>query len=70
MMKAAPRPKTYASCAALNKDFPHGVGRPGAKDKVTGRARPVTNFKANKAVYDANAKRLDREKDGIACEKR
>lgn len=62
--------KKYASCAALNKHYPAGVGLPGAKDKVSGRARPVTNFTRNAAVYKLNKAKLDRDKDGIACEKR
>ncbi|MGA9715842.1 MAG: excalibur calcium-binding domain-containing protein [Aeromicrobium sp.] len=59
--------KTYKNCTALNKDYKHGVGKPGAKDKTSGR--PVTNFKKSKAIYDKN-KKSDRDKDGIACEKR
>ncbi|MEV0902814.1 excalibur calcium-binding domain-containing protein [Actinoplanes sp. NPDC049802] len=62
-------PKTYKTCAALNKDYPHGVGRKGAKDKVRGTTKPVTNFKRNNALYEANKGR-DRDKDKIACEKR
>ena len=60
--------KKYSSCAKLNKDFLHGVGKPGAKDKTSGT--PVTNFARNKKVYDTNKKARDRDKDGIACEKR
>lgn len=63
---AAPA-KKYANCKALNKVYPHGVGKPGAKDKTSGK--PVTNFKVSKAVYKKNAGR-DRDKDGIACEKK
>ncbi len=59
--------KTYKNCTALNKDYKHGVGKPGAKDKTSGR--PVTTFKKSKAIYDKN-KKSDRDKDGIACEKR
>ncbi|MCO7237915.1 excalibur calcium-binding domain-containing protein [Aeromicrobium sp. CnD17-E] len=59
--------KTYKNCTALHKDYKHGVGLPGAKDKTSGT--PVTNFTKNKAVYNANTK-SDRDKDGIACEKR
>jgi hypothetical protein len=62
-------PKRYANCAALNKVYPHGVGRPGAVDKVSGRTRPVTNFVRNKKVYDLNRGR-DGDKDGVACERR
>jgi len=58
----------YANCTALNKHYAHGVGKPGAKDKVSGKAKPVTNFYKNLALYNAN-KTLDRDKDGIACEK-
>lgn len=63
---AAPA-KKYANCKKLNKVYPHGVGKPGAKDKTSGK--PVTNFKVNKAVYTKNAG-SDRDKDGIACEKK
>jgi hypothetical protein len=65
---AAPKAKRYANCKALNKVYPHGVGRSAtARDKTSGRR--VTNFKVSKAVYDLNTGR-DRDKDKIACEKR
>ncbi|RLP77372.1 hypothetical protein D9V32_02675 [Mycetocola tolaasinivorans] len=67
--KPAAKAKTYANCAALNKVYPHGVGRSGAVDRVSGKSKPVTNFTRNTAVYNANTK-LDRDKDGVACEKR
>ncbi len=59
--------RSYSNCTALNKDYPHGVGKPGARDKTSGK--PVTNFKRDKALYNANTK-SDRDKDGIACEKK
>ncbi len=59
--------RSYSNCKALNKDYPHGVGRSGARDSTSGR--PVTNFKRNAGLYNANKSR-DRDKDGIACEKR
>lgn len=59
--------KKYSNCTKLNKDYPHGVGKPGAKDKTSGT--PVTNFTRNKKVYKQNTAR-DRDKDGIACEKK
>lgn len=62
--------KKYANCAALNKVYKHGVARKGAKDKVSGHTKPVTNFTVNTAVYTANKAKLDRDKDGVACEKR
>jgi len=62
-------PKVYKNCTALNKVYKHGVGLKGAKDVVRGKTKPVTNFTRNNAVYKAN-KKSDRDKDGIACEKR
>jgi hypothetical protein len=61
--------KTYKNCTALNKVYKHGVGKKGAKDKVRGNTKKVTNFKVSNALYTAN-KKSDRDKDGIACEKR
>ncbi|WP_375423492.1 excalibur calcium-binding domain-containing protein [uncultured Friedmanniella sp.] len=61
----------YKNCTKLHKDFKHGVGKKGAKDKTSGT--PVTNFKKSTSIYKkaiAYNKRLDADKDGIACEKR
>ena len=66
--EAAPaKARTFKNCTDMNKVYPHGVGRPGARDKTSGT--PVTNFKRSKALYNANTK-SDRDRDGIACEKR
>jgi hypothetical protein len=65
--QAAATAKTYKNCTALNKVYPHGVGRVGAHDK-TSSGSPVTNFKRKNAVYNANTK-SDRDHDKIACEK-
>ncbi len=59
--------KTYANCTALNKVYKHGVGRTGAHDHTSGK--PVVGFTHNTSLYNAN-KKSDRDKDGIACEKR
>jgi hypothetical protein len=59
--------KTYKNCTALNKAYPHGVGRNGARDKTSGT--PVTNFKVSNSLYAAN-RGSDRDGDGVACEKR
>ena len=59
--------KTFKNCAQMNAVYPHGVGRPGAKDETSGK--PVTTFKVDAAIYAANTGR-DRDKDGIACEKK
>ena len=60
--------RRFANCTQLNKVYPHGVGRRGARDRVTS-GTPVKDFKRNTKVYKQNAK-SDRDKDGVACEKR
>ncbi|TDC41754.1 excalibur calcium-binding domain-containing protein [Micromonospora sp. KC213] len=62
-------PQKFKNCTELNKKYKHGVGRKGAKDKVRGNTKPVTNFTVSNAVYDKNT-HLDRDKDKISCEKR
>jgi hypothetical protein len=57
----------YSNCTAMHARYPHGVGKWGARDHTSGR--PVTNFKRSNILYRQNS-RLDRDKDGIACEKR
>jgi hypothetical protein len=59
-------PGKYRNCKALNRRYPHGVGRVGARDKTSGV--PVTTFRRSPRLYRLN-KGLDRDKDGIACEK-
>ena len=59
----------FKNCTALNGVYPHGVGKSGAKDKVRGATKPVTNFKVSTKVYKEN-KKSDRDGDGVACEKR
>lgn len=59
--------KTYKNCTELNKHYKHGVGRRTAHDVTSGR--PVTTFTRDDAGYAAN-RRSDRDRDGIACEKR
>jgi hypothetical protein len=58
--------KSFANCTALNKVYPHGVGKWGAKDHTSGQR--VTTFKRSNDLYRAN-KGSDRDGDGIACEK-
>ena len=63
-------PARWKNCKAVNKRYPHGVGRYGAHDKTTGV--PVTNFKHSTRLYKTAMhynKGLDRDHDGIACEK-
>ena len=67
---AAAAPSLYKNCTNLNKKYPHGIGRVGARDSTSGT--PVTNFKRSTKVYKlamSYNSGLDRDKDGIACEK-
>jgi hypothetical protein len=68
---AALIPPQWKNCTAMNKRYPHGVGKVGAHDKTAGV--PVTNFKRSTNLYRIATgynKGLDRDKDGIACERR
>ncbi len=61
----------FKNCTAMNKVYRHGVGRKGAKDHTSGHR--VTTFKKSTALYKKiinYRSGLDRDKDGIACEKR
>jgi hypothetical protein len=62
---------SYTNCTQLQKSYAHGIGRANARDKTSGK--PVTTFKRDTAGYNramqANSG-LDRDKDGIACERR
>lgn len=60
----------FKDCVSLNAVYKHGVGLKGAKDRVTAGKKPVTTYTVNPDVYNANKKNLDRDKDGIACEKK
>jgi hypothetical protein len=63
-------PRLYKNCTNLNKKYPHGLGKVGARDRTSGT--PVTNFKRSTRLYRlamSYNKGLDRDKDGIACEK-
>ena len=67
----AATPAVYANCTNLNRSYPHGLGRSGAVDHVSS-GRPVTTFTRNTARYNqamSYNRGLDRDHDGIACEK-
>jgi hypothetical protein len=53
--------KKYSNCKALNKAHPNGV----AKSK---KAAGLSNARVSSSLYNAN-KKLDRDKDGIVCER-
>lgn len=62
--------KYYSSCDQLHRAFKHGVARSvvaANKQVRAGYGRPATSKRA-KAVYRTNSSRLDRDKDGTACE--
>ena len=67
---SARAPLLYKNCTNFNKRYPHGVGKLTARDRTSGT--PVTNFTRSTRVYNIAMrwnKGLDRDKDGIACEK-
>ena len=57
----------FQNCDDLRSKFPHGVGMPGAIDS-TSDSTPVTTFEVNDVYYKFND-HLDRDNDGIACER-
>ena len=60
----------FSSCANLTRVYPHGVAKSpaaAARQVRLGYGRPSTTSTAKK-VYAINAARLDRDKDGTACE--
>ena len=68
-------PYVWQSCTKVHTKYPHGVGKANARDKTSGT--PVTTFKRSTRLYNVarsyNSQRhydLDRDHDGIACEKR
>ncbi len=64
---------SYDNCTALQRTYPHGIGRADARDVVGGSGKPVTTWKRDTPGYRkavaANSD-LDRDRDGVACEKR
>jgi hypothetical protein len=64
-------PRLWRNCTNYNKRYPHGVGRLRARDKTKGT--PVTTFRRSTRIYRIAMRYnsdLDRDDDGIACEKR
>lgn len=58
----------HDNCTNFNKRFPHGVGKRGARD----RGGNVTSFKRSNDIYNTAERHngdLDRDNDGVACEK-
>lgn len=60
----------FKNCTAMNKVYPHGVGKTTAHDHTSGK--PVTTFTKSTTLYKkiiGYRSGLDRDHDGIACEK-
>jgi hypothetical protein len=65
-------PPFYGSCTTFNKKYRHGVGKVNAHDRTKSGGDPVTTFGRSTRLYRTAIsynKGLDRDKDGIACEK-
>jgi hypothetical protein len=63
-------PARWKNCTIVNKRYPHGVGKVGARDRTSGE--PVLTFRRSNLLYRTAMRYnrgLDRDKDGIACEK-
>ena len=68
---ASATPWLWQRCSHVHTKYPHGVGRRYAHDHTSGT--PVTTFKRSTRLYKiamSYNRRLDADKDGIACEKR
>jgi hypothetical protein len=64
-------PYLWQNCTHVHTKCRHGVGRANAHDRTSGT--PVTTFKRSTPLYNTAMrynKGLDRDRDGIACEKR
>lgn len=60
----------FKNCTAMNRVYPHGVGKKGARNHTSGTR--VKTFKVSTSLYTKIVRHrsgLDRDKDGIACEK-
>ena len=64
---AAPKPPTFSSCAKLILKFPNGVAR-NAADAQVAVAHGYASPSVNAGIYRVNGARLDRDRDGIACQ--
>jgi hypothetical protein len=67
---AAKAPPLYKNCTNLNKKYPHGIGRAHARDHSSG-SHVTTFFRSDRLYRVAMSynRGLDRDKDGIACER-
>jgi hypothetical protein len=69
---SATTPWLWQRCSHVQTRYPHGVGRLRAHDHTRSGTNPVTNFKRSTRLYNiamSYNRRLDADKDGVACEK-
>lgn len=66
ILKAQPLAKKFANCAALNKVAPGGIAKSPTSTNKGGRTKLAPEVSAK--GYQLNTK-LDRDKDGIVCER-
>ena len=59
--------KKYSSCDKLLAVYPAGIARD-AQAAAAAQAAGMIAPTVNRALYKANAGRLDRDRDGVACE--
>jgi hypothetical protein len=57
----------FNNCSTMWRTWPHGVGNPNAVDRTSGTPK-VSNFLRSGVEY-SNNRGLDRDGDGIACER-
>lgn len=73
-VEGATKEITYKSCKELNNVYKNGVSKAtGMKNTVVSRKTKKTEYKTSKAYVSANLYNLnvtlDKDEDGIACEK-
>jgi hypothetical protein len=65
---ALPKVPIYRTCAQMHRTYPHGVGMPRSLDRRPGGKRFRGRWAVSLPIYSANA-RLDRDHDGVSCER-
>jgi hypothetical protein len=69
---AGAAPWLWQRCSHVQTKYPHGVGKRYAHDHTKSGTNPVTNFYRSTKLYNramSYNRRLDADKDGIACER-
>jgi hypothetical protein len=63
----------WNNCTKVHTRYAHGVGRLNARDRTRSGTPGVTTFTRNTRLYNTAMRYnsdLDRDRDGVACEKR